>query len=303
MNNQTTNRIVMVRPAKFYFNAETAVNNHYQNSDNQNKDKVNQKALEEFDALAAKIAEKGVQVNIIQDTYDPSTPDSIFPNNWFSSHEEGILFFYPMFAENRREEVKKFRGKLYDIVGRENLKIVDYSLKAEENIFLEGTGSIVLDRKNKKAYCSLSQRSNEELLKKFCAETGYKPVVFSSFQDGYPIYHTNVMMSVGENRAIICLDCIKDEAERENVKRELLESGKEIIEISQEQVKNFLGNTLELKGKDGKRFVVMSETAYRALTDEQKEKILKDTEIVHSDVHTIEYYGGGSARCMIGEIF
>ena len=303
MNNQTTNRIVMVRPAKFYFNAETAVNNHYQNSDNQDKEKVNQKALEEFDALAAKIAEKGVQVNIIQDTLEPSTPDSIFPNNWFSSHEEGILFFYPMFAENRRKELEKFRNKVYDIVERKSLKIIDYSLKSKENIFLEGTGSIVLDRKNKKAYCCLSPRSNEKLFRKFCEELNYKPVVFSAFQEGYPVYHTNVIMSIGENRAIICLESVTNIEEREVLKRELEESGKEIIEISLGQVKKFLGNTLELRGKDGKRFVVMSETAYKSLTAEQKNIILKDTDILYSDVETIEYYGGGSARCMIGEIF
>lgn len=302
MNNQVTSKIVMVRPAKFYFNSETAVNNHYQHDSNEKEEIIQKKALAEFDALAQKIAEKGVEVNIIQDTLEPSTPDSIFPNNWFSSHEEGLLFFYPMFAENRREELKKFRDKMYDLVGRKSLSIIDYSLKADDNVFLEGTGSIVLDRKNMKAYCSLSQRSDKNLFMIFCEEGGYKPVIFSSEQDGQPIYHTNVMMSIGENRAIVCFDCVPDKEERENLRHELEESGKEIIEISLEQVKQFLGNTLELKGTKG-RFVVMSETAYKALTDEQKERIEKDTEIVYSDVNTIEYYGGGSARCMIGEIF
>ena len=303
MNNQVTNKIVMVRPALFYFNKETAVNNHYQNFDNEAAETVNKKALAEFDALAKKISEKGVQVNIIQDTLEPSTPDSIFPNNWFSSHEEGILFFYPMFAENRRKELEKFRNQVYDIVERKSLKIVDYSLKAKENIFLEGTGSIVLDRKNKKAYCCLSPRSNEKLFRKFCEELNYKPVVFSAFQEGYPVYHTNVIMSIGENRVIICLESVENVKEREVLRRELEESGKEIIEISLEQVKKFLGNTLELRGKDGKKFVVMSETAYKSLTEEQKNIILKDTDILYSNVETIEYYGGGSARCMIGEIF
>lgn len=303
MNNQITNKIVMVRPALFFFNKETAVNNHYQHFDDEKVENINEKALKEFDTLAKKISEKGVEVNIIQDTLDISTPDSIFPNNWFSSHQEGLLFFYPMFAENRRQELEKFRNKMYDIVGRKSLKIIDYSLQTKDNIFLEGTGSIVLDRKNKKAYCSLSQRSNEKLFKKFCEEIKYKPVVFRAFQDGYPVYHTNVLMSIGENRAIICLQAITDKNEREIVKKELEESKKEIIEISLEQVKNFLGNTLELIGKDKKRFVVMSETAYKSLTEEQKNKILKDTEILYSNVETIEYYGGGSARCMIGEIF
>ncbi|WP_300393318.1 citrulline utilization hydrolase CtlX [Fusobacterium sp.] len=303
MSNQVTNNIVMIRPARFYFNCETAVNNHYQNSDDENIETINERAVKEFDLLAKKISEKGVKVNIIQDTYEPSTPDSVFPNNWFSSHDEGILFFYPMFANNRREELKKFREKLYDIIKRESLKIVDYSLKVNDNIFLEGTGSIVLDRKNKKAYCSLSQRSDEKLFKIFCKEIGYKPVIFSSFQDGEQIYHTNVMMSIGENRAIVCFECIPEKIERENLRNELEESGKEIIEISLEQVKKFLGNTLELMGENKKRFIVMSKTAYDSLNEEQKEKILKDTEIVYSDVKTIEFYGGGSARCMIGEIF
>lgn len=303
MNNQVTNKIVMVRPAKFYFNAETAVNNFYQNNDNEEKEIIHEKALAEFDDFTEKLKEKGVEVNIIQDTLDPPTPDSIFPNNWFSSHEEGMLFFYPMFAENRREELRIFRDKITEITRKDNLKIIDYSSEAEKDIFLEGTGSIVLDRKNKKAYCSLSDRSNKSLFMKFCKEGGYKPVAFSSVQEGNPIYHTNVMMSIGEKRAIVCFDCIDDTKEKENLRAELLENGKEIIEITLEQVKNFLGNTLELKGKEGKRFIVMSETAYNALTKEQKKEIEKDTEIVYSDVRTIEYYGGGSVRCMIGEIF
>ncbi len=303
MSNQVTNNIVMVRPARFYFNYETAVNNHYQNFDDENIELINERAVNEFDLFAKKISEKGVKVNIIQDTYEPSTPDSIFPNNWFSSHAEGVLFFYPMFANNRREELKKFREKLYDIINKESLNIIDYSLKVNDNTFLEGTGSIVLDRKNKKAYCSLSQRSDEKLFKIFCKEIGYKPIIFSSFQDGKQIYHTNVMMSIGENRAIVCLECIPEKEEREKLRKELEESGKEIIEISLEQVKKFLGNTLELIGKNEKRFIVMSKTAYDSLNEEQKERILKDTEIVYSDIQTIEFYGGGSARCMIGEIF
>lgn len=303
MNNQVTDKIVMVRPIKFYFNHETAVDNHYQNFNNEDTTEIQKRALKEFDILVEKLLSKGVQVNVIQDTVEPSTPDSIFPNNWFSSHEEGFLFFYPMFAENRRKELEKFRENIYTIVAKKSLNIVDYSLKAKDNIFLEGTGSIVLDRKNKKAYCSLSQRSNKNLFEIFCKEINYKPIIFSSFQDKKIIYHTNVMMSIGENRVIICLDSIPEKKERENLINELKKDKKEIIEISLEQVKKFLGNTLELKGKDGKRFIVMSETAYKSLTENQKNMILKDTEIIYSDVSTIEYYGGGSVRCMIGEIF
>lgn len=303
MNKQITNEVVMIRPAKFYFNEETSIDNYYQNSSNENVCEIHKKALLEFDDLVTKIKNRGVKVNVIQDTLTPSTPDSIFPNNWFSSHEEGKLFFYPMFAENRREELHKFREHVYNICKKRNLEIIDYSLKVNDNIFLEGTGSIVLDRKNKKAYCSLSKRSNEELFYRFCKELDYKPIVFKAFQDGHPIYHTNVIMSIGEKRVIICLDSIKDNKEKEKLKKEFKENNKEIIDISLEQVKNFLGNTLELQGSDEKGFIVMSETAYNSLTDEQKNTILKDTDIVYSNVRTIEYYGGGSARCMIGEIF
>lgn len=180
MKDQATNRIIMIRPAKFYFNSETAADNYYQNFDSESTESVNKKALLEFDSLVKKISEKGIEVNIIQDTLNPSTPDSIFSNNWFSFHEEGKLFFYPMFAKNRREELNKFRTKVYEIVRRKCLSIVDYSLEVEDNIFLEGTGSIVLDRENKKAYCSLSQRSNKDLFLIFCKELGYRPIVFSS---------------------------------------------------------------------------------------------------------------------------
>ena len=303
MNNQVTDKIVMVRPIKFCFNHETAVNNHYQNFNNEDTTKIQKRALKEFDILVEKLLSKGVQINVIQDTVEPSTPDSIFPNNWFSSHEEGFLFFYPMFAENRRKELEKFRENIYTIVAKKSLNIIDYSLKVKDNIFLEGTGSIVLDRKNKKAYCSLSQRSNKNLFEIFCKEINYKPITFSSFQDEKIIYHTNVMMSIGENIAMVCLESIPEKKERENLINELKKDKKEIVEISLEQVKKFLGNTLELKGKDGKRFIVMSETAYKSLTENQKNMILKDTEIIYSDVSTIEYYGGGSVRCMIGEIF
>ncbi len=303
MNRQTTNKIVMIRPADFHFNAETAVNNYYQHESSENKKEIQKKALAEFDRFTEKLRAAGIDVNIIEDSFEPSTPDSIFPNNWFSTHEEGKIFIYPMYAENRREEIKKFREKLYKIGNYSNLQVTDYSTKAEQGIFLEGTGSIVLDRENKKAYCSLSPRSDKNLFLKFCNDTGYKPVIFSSFQEGHLIYHTNVMMGIGETKAVICLESITNEKERETVRKELSESRKEIIEISLEQVKNFLGNVIELRGHKDKRYFIMSETAYNSMTESQKEKILKDTEIIYSDVKTIEYYGGGSVRCMIGEIF
>lgn len=301
MYKHLTNKLLMIKPIQFQFNVETAVNNHYQHSDDQKLEIVQKKALEEFDNFVKKLENVGIEVKVIDDTLNPSTPDSIFPNNWFSTHEDKKVVLYPMYANNRRLEVFKFKDEMLKYV--KPCEIIDYTKEALENVFLEGTGSIVLDRKNKKAYCSLSPRSDRKLFEKFCKELGYKGVVFTSYQDGEKIYHTNVMMSVGENKAVICLDCITDIKERENVVKELKDGNKEIIEISLEQVKNFLGNVLEVKGKDEKRYLVMSKTAYDSLTLEQKNKIEKDTEILCADVSTIEYYGGGSVRCMLAEVF
>lgn len=303
MNRQVTNKIVMVRPAQFYFNAQTAVNNQYQHEDNESIENIQKRALNEFDSFVKKLRDKGVTVEIIDDTVEPSTPDSIFPNNWFSTHNDKKIVLYPMYAQNRRMELEKFKDRLLEISKTKESVVIDYSPKAKENIFLEGTGSIVLDRINKKAFCSLSPRSDKNLFLQFCKDTGFKPVTFTAFQDGNQIYHTNVMMGIGENKAVICLDCIVDKGERENVIAELKDSNKEIIEISLEQVKNFLGNVLEVLGKDGKRYIVISKTAYNSMTKEQIEKVEKDTEIICADVSTIEYYGGGSVRCMLGEIF
>lgn len=303
MNNQVTDRIVMVRPVQFKFNAETAVNNHYQHQDNKNLEEVQKKALDEFDNFVKQLRSKGVTVEIIDDTLDPSTPDSIFPNNWFSTHQNGKVVLYPMYAQNRRMELVKFKDRLLEIAKKEGTQVIDYSDRAEKNIFLEGTGSIVLDRINKKAYCSLSPRSDKNLFEEFCKDVGFKPVTFTSYQDGNKIYHTNVMMGIGENKAVICLDCITDKAERENVVKELKDGNKEIVEISLDQVKHFLGNVLEVKGKDGKRYIVISKTAYDSMTEDQIKRVEKDTEIICADVSTIEYYGGGSVRCMLGEIF
>ncbi|WP_410208905.1 citrulline utilization hydrolase CtlX [Fusobacterium sp.] len=303
MNSQVTDKIVMVRPVQFKFNAQTAVNNHYQHQDGQSLEEVQKKALDEFDNFVNQLRNKGVTVEIIDDTLDPSTPDSIFPNNWFSTHQNGKVVLYPMYALNRRMELIKFKERLLEIARKKGTVVIDYSDRAEKNIFLEGTGSIVLDRKNKKAYCSLSPRSDKNLFEEFCKDVGFKPVTFTSYQDGNKIYHTNVMMGIGENKVIICLDCITDKNEREKVVYELKEGNKEIIEISLEQVKHFLGNVLEVKGTNGKRYIVISKTAYDSMTDDQIKRIEKDTEIICADVSTIEYYGGGSVRCMLGEIF
>ena len=305
MKKNITNKILMVRPISFAFNEQTAVNNHYQKRDNKPVQEIQNKALIEFDNMVEKLKKVGIDVKVMQDTKEPHTPDSIFPNNWFSTHYSNTVVLYPMFAENRRLERT---DTIYDYFDRvDNLNIVDYSSLEKENIFLEGTGSLVLDRKNKKAYCSLSERADEKLLNIFCEDAGYKKIAFHSYQTvneiRKAIYHTNVMMAMGENYAILYADSIDDLKEREKVIRELESDGKEIVYISEYQVEHFLGNAIELINNENVKICVMSTTAYSVLTDEQKNIIEKYDVIVPVDVHTIEKYGGGSARCMIAELF
>ena len=305
MKKNLTNKILMVRPAMFAFNEETAVNNHYQKRDNKPIQEIQNEALLEFNQMVEKLKKVGIDVNVMQDTKEPHTPDSIFPNNWFSTHYNNTVVLYPMFAENRRLERTDNLYNFFDT--QDNLNIVDYSSLEKENIFLEGTGSLVLDRKNKKAYCSLSQRADEKLLDIFCADSGFKNIAFHSYQtvngERKSIYHTNVMMAMGENYAILCADAIDNINEREKVIAELKADKKEIIYITENQVEHFLGNAIELINNEGTKICVMSSTAYSVLTDEQKNIIEKYDVIVPVDVKTIEKYGGGSARCMIAELF
>lgn len=305
MERYKTNKVLMVRPVAFGFNEETAVNNHYQKKGNLSNYEIQEKALFEFDEMVSKLKDIGIDVKILQDTKTPHTPDSIFPNNWFSTHSDNTVILYPMFAKNRRLER---REDLYDIFENINeIKTLDYSQLENEGVFLEGTGSLVLDRKNKKAYCSLSERADERLLNVFCDDMGYKKIDFRSYQTVDTkrklIYHTNVMMSIAENYAILCADAIDNKEERQKVIDELKANKKEIVYISEEQVENFLGNAIELKNKDGVSILIMSSTAYNILTEKQKNIIEKYSVILPVDVKTIEKYGGGSARCMIAELF
>lgn len=300
-----TNKILMVRPICFAYNEETAVNNHYQKNSNKSGLEIQRQALIEFDNMVEKLKNNGIDVKILQDTELPYTPDSIFPNNWFSTHSNDLTILYPMFAKNRRLER---REDIYDFFdNKKEIKILDYSNLENENIFLEGTGSLVLDRKNKKAYCSLSERADERLLDIFCNDMSYKKIAFYSYQtvkrERKLIYHTNVMMAIAENYALICADAIDDVNEREKVLDELKNDRKEIIYISEKQVENFLGNAIELKNKDNQSILVMSLTAFNSLTVEQKESIEKYSLILAVDVSTIEEHGGGSARCMIAELY
>lgn len=298
----------MIRPVAFRMNEQTAVNNYYQKViENLLPATVNAKAQEEFDVFVSKLRKVGVHVIVVDDTLEPSTPDSIFPNNWISFHENGDVTLYPMFAENRRLER---REDILDILEDEGFvinEIMDYTSAEEDGFFLEGTGSIVLDRENGKAYCALSPRADEELFIEFCEDFEYNPILFEAFQtvgtERKLIYHTNVMMSVGETFAIICAESIDDKKERKIVLDSLRGDEKEIILITEDQVNNFAGNMLEVKGFDDKRYLVMSTSAYNSLTKKQIAQIEEHVTILSSSLDTIEACGGGSARCMMAEIF
>ncbi|WP_129749341.1 citrulline utilization hydrolase CtlX [Flavobacterium beibuense] len=305
---QITDTILMIRPVAFRMNEQTAVNNYYQKiMDNLLPDTVNAKAQQEFDAFADKLKAAGVNVVVVDDTVNPDTPDSIFPNNWVSFHENGDVALYPMFAENRRLERREEILDMLEDKGFVIENIVDYTSAEEDDIFLEGTGSIVLDRVNHKAYCALSPRAEEELFIEFCEDFEYTPVIFEAFQtvDGERkhIYHTNVMMCIGETFAVICSDCIDDKKERKMVLDNLKSDGKEIILLTEEQLNHFAGNMLQVSGNNNKGYLVMSASAHQVLTKDQIAKIEKHTEILSSSLDTIEACGGGSARCMMAEVF
>ncbi|WP_088323493.1 citrulline utilization hydrolase CtlX [Polaribacter tangerinus] len=305
--NQTTNTILMIRPVSFRKNEQTAVNNFFQEDIDLKNAEINKKAQEEFDAYVFKLKSFGIQVIVVSDTTDSDTPDSVFPNNWISFHENGTVVLYPMFAENRRSER---REDILDILEENNFvieDIVDYTSAEEENIFLEGTGSIILDRVNRKAYCALSDRADEELFIEFCEDFEYTPVVFVANQTvnnkRVPIYHTNVMMCIAETFVVICLDAIDDKKERKNVLKHLKEDGKKLIEISEAQMHQFAGNMLQVKGSNNELYLIMSKAAHDSLTQSQLTKIGNQCKIISSSLETIETCGGGSARCMMAEVF
>jgi hypothetical protein len=305
---QTTNSILMIRPVAFRMNEQTAVNNYYQKVlDGLSSETVNAKAQEEFDAFVQKLRMVGVDVVVIEDTKTPDTPDSIFPNNWISFHENGDVALYPMFAENRRHERREDVLDILEDQGFVINEIMDYTSAEEDGYFLEGTGSILLDRENDKAYCALSPRADEELFIEFCEDFEYTPVIFEAFQtvngERKLIYHTNVMMCLGETFAVICADCIDDKKERKMVLESLRGDEKEVILITEDQVNNFAGNMLEVKGTDDRRYLVMSKSAHQSLTKKQIAQIEEHVTILSSSLDTIEACGGGSARCMMAEIF
>lgn len=304
---QTTNSILMIRPINFRMNEQTAVNNYFQEDLSLRDSLINLKAQKEFDDYVDKLRKFGVEVIVVSDNQENDTPDSVFPNNWVSFHKDGTMAIYPMFAENRRLERREDIIIELEKEGFLIENIVDYTSAEDQNIFLEGTGSMILDRQNKIAYCAISPRADEELFIEFCEDFEYTPVIFTANQtvgnSREAIYHTNVMMCIAETFSVICLSCIDDKKERKNVISHIKKSGKEIIDISEKQMHQFAGNMLQVKGKNNELFLVMSQAAYNSLTKEQIKKIEKHCNIISSSLETIETCGGGSARCMMAEVF
>lgn len=299
---ESANAVVMIRPHRFFSNPETAADNAFQRGTAaEDSEKISQRAQKEFNEAVDSLRGAGVTVHVFDDTATPEKPDAIFPNNWFSTHQDGRIALYPMYSPARRRERRR------DIIDalRKNYRVtevVDYSDYETRNCFLEGTGSLVLDHSNRIAYVSLSKRSDPELVKKFCADFRYEPVVFeSASSDGRPIYHTNVMLCVGSNFALAGLEMITDSAAREKVRARLQTTGKQVIELSPNQVENFAGNALELHGTKGK-VLVLSERAAANLSTAQRATIEKEATLLPLSLPTIEL-AGGSARCMLAEIF
>jgi len=286
---QYTDTIMMVQPVNFRYNAETACNNYYQKIiEGLTDEKAQEQALIEFNNYVEKLKNHGINVVVVQDTKEPDTPDSIFPNNWISFHNNGNVGIYPMFAKNRRLER---REDILELLEKENFlinNVIDYTEAEQDEYYLEGTGSMILDRINHKVYATLSKRTDEDLLIEFCDDFEYSPIIFNSYQTDY---------------AIVCLDSIDDKKEKKAIVKSLKENGKEIITISESQVDRFAGNMLQIGSKDGKKFLVMSNSAFKSLNKKQIAIIEKYNPIIHSSLDTIEACGGGSARCMMAEVF
>jgi hypothetical protein len=297
---QNTPYLLMIKPVHFGFNDQTAVNNVFQKKIDGN---IQQKALQEFNDLVTVLRKNKVDVMVIEDTAEPPTPDSLFPNNWISFHDDGRIFLYPMFAPNRRQE-----RKVHVINTIKNKfmvsAVVDLGNYELQDLFLEGTGSMVFDRENKIAYACISPRTNEQLLNEFCRLTNFSPVTFRSTDStGVDIYHTNVMMCMADTYAVICLESVPDDEEKKKIVTALQKTNKEIIDISLQQLSSFAGNMLQVRNVDSELLLVMSTQAFESLTPSQINTLEKYNHIIHSSLNTIETVGGGSARCMMAEVF
>jgi hypothetical protein len=298
---QSTNSVLMIRPCRFYPNPETAGDNAFQARLDCTVDALSTVARKEFDAAVQKLRAAGVNVHVFEDTAEPEKPDAVFPNNWISTHHDGRIAVFPMYSALRRRERRR------DIIDELHkhyrvTEVIDYAAFEDEGCCLEGTGSLVLDHSNKIAYVSLSKRSNPKVIQRFADDFSYEPVTFTSIgSNGQPIYHTNVMMCVGTAFAMVGLDAIRNKAERQQVRARLEKAGKEIVELSADQIANFAGNAIELHNQGGEKLLVLSGRAGRALSKEQHERLTRYARLVPLELPTIEL-GGGSARCMIATI-
>lgn len=302
MKEQITSSIIMVRPKNFGFNAETAVNNSFQKVDeNLNANQIAEKAIVEFDTMVDKLRSKGIEVIVWEDSDKPPKPDAVFPNNWFTTHVDNSIVTFPMYSEVRRKER---REDLIDSLSSKATKRYSFEYYEEDEKYLEGTGSMILDRTNRIIYACLSDRTSIEVLEKFSILKEFRKIYFTAEdQNGDPIYHTNIMMAVGEKFAAICFDCITDEDERKEVRSSLLKTEKEIVELTYDQIQSFAGNMIQVKNKNEERFIIMSQQALSSLRTKQMNKLEQHGEILPVEIPTIERSGGGSARCMIAENF
>jgi hypothetical protein len=300
MGMQTTSHILMIRPVHFAFNAETATSNAFQVKNDEKN--VQGKALSEFDEFVSLLRKNGVDVTVVDDTPEPNTPDSIFPNNWISFHGDGTILLYPMYAPSRRVERKEHVLEMIDEHFLVKQKI-DLSYNEGNNLFLEGTGSMVLDRENRLAFACLSPRTDKKVLDEFCERMDYTGIIFHSVDENdRPIYHTNVMMCIADKYAVICLNSIRDVKEKAEIIATIQKTGKEIIEINYQQLNHFAGNMLQIENSKHDKLLVMSTQAFRSLTNDQVQKLNGYNRIIHAPLNTIEINGGGSARCMMAEI-
>ena len=305
-NRQSTNHLLMIRPSHFGYNQETAKSNAFQVNPETTEDgtaEIRQKAKEEFDGFVELLQRNGVKVTVIKEQNDPITPDAVFPNNWVSFHQNGTAITYPMESESRRferdEKIIDLLAELYDIHAVFNLDTYE-----DKGLFLEGTGSMVLDRKNSIVYSCLSPRTNIEVLEAFCKLTKYRKVVFNAVDGGrQPIYHTNVMMTIADKFVVICLDTVLDKKEKDTLLKYFFDSNKEVIKITLDQMNAFAGNMLQVHNDRNVPFLVMSTQAYNILRPDQIRHIERHLQILHHPIPTIEQYGGGSVRCMMAEVF
>src|SRR5438105_6364341 len=298
---QSTNSVLMVRPCRFYPHPETATDNAFQRRAGSDITALTPPARREFDITVQTLRQAGVKVHVFEDTADPEKPDAVFPNNWISTHEDGRVALFPMYSALRRRERRQ------DIVRelRQSYRVtdvIDYSNFEEEGYCLEGTGSLVLDHVNRLAYVSLSKRSDPKVVRRFADDFGYEPVTFTSVGlDGQPVYHTNVMMCVGTEFALVGLDMIANKTKKEQARAHLEASGKDIVELEPDQVANFAGNAIELHDTDGRKLLVLSARAIPTFTEEQRARLTRYARLVPLNLPTIEM-GGGSARCMIATV-